>query len=161
MVKKRAGLPDSFQLQVQKPVDLGDYLEEDLSFPKQAGGANAPATDYSQPAPQRFSPSQSDDDEPSIPERKRVPDPPRKQVNMKPETLRKAEELLALIQQRGPQKDAAASEMFDAIITALYDAKSRIDLSNVPRRGRWGSPTAGAFVTALSEAFSRAIGTAR
>ena len=40
---------------------------------------------------------------------------------------------------------------------ALYEAMEQIDLSNVPARGRWGTPTAQAFPISLKSAFQAAI----
>jgi hypothetical protein len=83
--------------------------------------------------------------------------PPRKQVNMNPETLRMVDELLEYIQTYSGQKDTKASEIFHALIAALYEARELLDFSNVPPRGRWGSPTARAFPVALKNAFGAAI----
>jgi hypothetical protein len=86
-----------------------------------------------------------------------VKNPPRKQVNMNPETLRMVDELLAYIQAYSGQKDTKASEMFQALIAALYEARELLDFSGVLRRGRWGSPTARAFPVALKNAFGAAV----
>ena len=168
MAKKKAGLPESFDLRVERPVDLGDYLDEEaFTAPDEGMSRNFDNTELSQvrkaKEPDRpgdelkSNPAESRARKPQNPRPKRMVEPPRKQVNMKPDTLRKADELVRIIQERGPQRDAAASEMFDAVIATLYDAKDQIDLSNVPKRGRWGSPTASAFVAAIGEAFAHAI----
>jgi hypothetical protein len=68
--------------------------------------------------------------------RKRVQGPPRKQVNMNPETLRMVDELLTQIQTYSGQKDAKASEMFHALVSALYESRKLLDLSNFQPRGR-------------------------
>jgi hypothetical protein len=83
--------------------------------------------------------------------------PPRKQVNMNPETLRMVEELLDFVQTYGGQNDTKASELFEALVLTLYEAREQLDLSRVPPRGRWGSPTARAFPTALKNTFQAAI----
>ena len=166
MSDKKPGLPASFRIEVESPVDLGDYLDEgfgnervtdeaelvESSLPENSSAPLASevgATEEVAPQPARRNGE--------VPTPKREAEPPRKQINMRPETYKKAEELLAIIQVRGPQRDAAASEMFDAMISALYQAKDRLDLSGVPKRGRWGTPTASAFIESLSRAFSEAI----
>ena len=177
MTNKKPGLPESFSIEVDSPVDLGDYLDEE-----RFGAENAPLKTTSD--------SEELEEEQSLGTRSiksfkiskaalkqanilhdkegkleserlatntKARTATRKQINMKPETLRKAEELLWIIRERGPQRDAAASELFDAIMAALYEARDQIDLSTVSKRGRWGSPTAAAFVTSLRSAFTEAI----
>ena len=85
------------------------------------------------------------------------PSPPRKQVNMNPETLRMVDELLHHIQSYSGQKDAKASEMFHGLVSALYDSRAYLNFSDVPPRGQWGSPTARAFPIALKKVFRDAI----
>lgn len=79
------------------------------------------------------------------------------QVNMRPETLAMAEELLTLIRTRSVQRDAKASEMFDALVGMLYEARQALQLDLLPRRGRWGTPAARAFTEALGLLFKAAI----
>jgi hypothetical protein len=81
----------------------------------------------------------------------------RKQLNLNPETLRMVDELLHYIQTQSVQKDAKASEMFHALVAALYDSREFLSLTDVPPRGRWGIPTAFAFPVALKNAFHSAI----
>ena len=81
----------------------------------------------------------------------------RKQLNLNPETLRMVDELLHHIQTQSVQKDAKASEMFHALVAALYDSREFLTLADVPPRGRWGTPTAFAFPVALKNAFQSAI----
>jgi len=81
----------------------------------------------------------------------------RKQVNMNGDTLRMVEELLDQIQRYSRQKDTKASEMFHALVSAIYEARDLLDFSNVQPRGKWGTPTARAFPIALKNAFQKAI----
>ena len=83
--------------------------------------------------------------------------PPRKQINMRPETLDRARELLWLVQEYGPQPDAKASEMFEALVDLLWDARGQLDLSDVPLRGKWGDASAREFPQHLKRAFATAI----
>lgn len=143
--KQEVGLPSSFGISVpmdsSKPVDLGGYLDEVFETPQPA--SKVPAVEKEPPTPPR--------------EKPRRIEPPRKQVNMKPETMRKIEELLKIVRNRGPQRTAAMSEVFDALISVLYEVRDSIDFAGVPKRGQWGSATASAYVSALGKSFSKAI----
>ena len=147
---KKPGLPESFNLKVKNPVELGDY------FDLEEGGGEAiqQSTAYnSQPTNQRSIIEEPPSTKP------RDKEPPRKQINMKPETLRKVDELLKIIRETGPQKDAAASELFDAMVSAVFDAKDDLNFSHLAKRGRWGSATAEAFVAGISYGINVAIST--
>ena len=155
MAKGKPGLPESFEFNVETPVELGDYLDDDLKE-LTVESHNQPRT--STAANEKRKKLDSDDTTPSRSQPiKSGVEPPRKQINMTPETLRKVEELLDIVRERGPQRNAASSEMFDALISTLHEARDSIDLSGVPSRGRWGTATAAAFITALSLAFAVAI----
>jgi len=82
---------------------------------------------------------------------------PRKQVNMTPETLHMVDEILDYVRTYGVQKDTKASELFHALVLALYEARDYLDLSRVQPRGRWGTPTAAAFPIAIKNAIQAAI----
>lgn len=166
MAKNERGLPSSFGLDVDSPADLGDYLEDEIPpFFTPKVNQNGEADVKSETQDNVVSISTNKEKVASTPSevkketrrKKREVEPPRKQVNMKADTLRKVDELLFEIRQKGVQKDAAASEMFDALISALYDSRHNIDYSNIPKRGQWGSETAEAFIDSLSLAFARAI----
>jgi hypothetical protein len=79
------------------------------------------------------------------------------QFNMRPETAKMFGEIVEFVQRYSLQNDAKASEIFDAVISVLHDAKEEMAFNDVPRRGKWGTPTARAFPTALGNAFARAI----
>ena len=83
--------------------------------------------------------------------------PPRKQINMRPATLDRARELLWLVQEYGPQPDAKASEMFEALVDLLYESRHRLSLAEVPLRGKWGEASAREFPQHLKRAFAHAI----
>jgi hypothetical protein len=56
-----------------------------------------------------------------------------------------------------PQSDASVNEVFQGIMQLLHNAKNELELSELPRRGAWGSVTAKNFPGALSEVFEQAI----
>ena len=70
------------------------------------------------------------------------------------------EDLIDHVQTYSVQKDAKASEVFHALVLAIFEATEFMDLSEVPARGRWGSPSAKAFPISLKNAFQEAIAVA-
>ncbi len=90
--------------------------------------------------------------------RRRIPKaPPRKQINTTPETQRMIDEIIDFVQSYSVQRDAKASEIFHALVLALHESTEFLDLSSVPARGRWGTPTAQAFPISLKSAIKAAI----
>ena len=182
MAKSNRGLPPDFALDIPdrpKPVDLGDYLDEVDAPPpkvparpaaKEAPPSPAPAHQPAASAPSNNiveMPRQAPQDEPDRdqesnsnypPRRKRAfKIPPRRQINMSPDTQRMVDELIDYVQAYSVQRDAKGSEVFHGLVLALYEAMEQVDLSNVPARGRWGTPTAQAFPISLKSAFQAAI----
>ena len=156
MAKKESrGLPPDFDLKLpDKPVELGDYLDEDAARSSSIAPPPAP------PAPMPIAPPP--------PQRSYLPTQPlrpatvpRKQLNGTPETMRMLDELLMQIRQQSVEKDVRASELFHAMVMCVYEARPYLDLSTIPPRGRWGSPTAASLPVALKDAFMDAIGRAR
>lgn len=184
---KTRGLPSSFQLEVpreslMRPVQLGEYLDDDIgpapvprerpaspavtsaperSMPTRVAAVPArkvlPMRGEGTPSPLAQAEALEETEEPVTISRPPGKNPPRKQVNMNPETLRMVDDLLDQIQDYSGQKDAKVSEMFHALVSALYEARELLDFSEVQSRGKWGSPTARAFPVSLKNAFRRAI----
>lgn len=173
MATKR-GLPPGFDLDVptavrEQPVQLGDYIDElegpapprplkkpevvEQSVPEVANADNVEAPSQSEPA----KPEQRPKTATGSRRRRKPKGPSRKQVNMTPETIRMIEEIIEDVQEFSVQKDAKGSEVFHALVLALYEARKSLDLTEVPSRGRWGTPTAKAFPIALKNAFQDAI----
>jgi hypothetical protein len=173
--KKSRGLPSSFQLDVaraavERPVQLGDYLDEEETPPAAtlitSRTPAAPVAEVHRGAPVDVNtPAVSAAVHPArMRPRSPVPKPmrlattvPRKQVNMTPETLRMVEEILDYVRTYSVQKDTKASELFHALVLALYEARDYLDLSRVQPRGRWGTPTAAAFPIGVKNAIQAAI----
>lgn len=176
MVKRR-GLPSTFQLDVPRealktPVQLGEYLDEDEeparripeARPKQPplGSVSSPPirenniVDLPLPVP-AIAELEPELLAPPTPDRRTLKSPPRKQLNMNPETLRMVDELLHYLQSFSGQKDAKVSEMFHGMVLALYEARDLLNFSNVQPRGRWGTPMARAFPISLKNVFRAAI----
>src|SRR5690348_16125124 len=138
--KESRGLPPDFDLNIpiDKPVELGDYLDEDAA---QSGNAaqrrvDAPAAAAWQQPPL---PSNAVAASPSTPTpvAQQFPQPgyiatqqfrpaavPRKQLNGTPETMRMLDELLMQIRQQSVEKDVRTSELFHAMVLCLYEART-------------------------------------
>ena len=176
MDKKTRGLPPSFQLNVARgavnsPVQLGDYLDEEDSpstvvtaFPPRESTSDSVEKKDSEYVKEPTSSREPPVTQIQFRSRAPVPKPtrlpvtvPRKQVNMTPETLRMVDEILNYVQTYSVQKDTKASELFHALVLALYEARDYLDLSRVQPRGRWGTPTAAAFPIAIKNAIQTAI----
>ncbi|GIW88224.1 MAG: hypothetical protein KatS3mg108_2548 [Isosphaeraceae bacterium] len=85
------------------------------------------------------------------------PKGPRREISMTPETLRMSDELLDVIRGGSGQRDTKASELFHALVLLVHEAMDGIDTHAIPRRGRWGTPTARAYPLELKNAFLRAL----
>jgi len=168
-----------------KPVELNDYLDEVEARPvRQQPARQQPEPQRSKPEPESQAPSpapppeskvvemprqqgepaskpaakqEQDEPRPKAKKRRTPKPPPRRQINMSPETQRMVDELIDYVQTYGVQKDAKGSEVFHGLVLALYESLEHVDLSNVPARGRWGTPTAQAFPINLKSAFKAAI----
>src|SRR5262245_41482297 len=182
MLRKERGLPEGFGIAVPQPppkrtpVKLDDYLEREIQegakpLPAAPVGQRSPATepplgarDTLQPTPHIIAAPQPPPPQARpvlFPQRLRqrsAPQkPPRAQVNMTPEVHRMMQALVQHFSTYGLQKDTSASELIDALVTALHEARDQLDLSNVPPHGHWGTPTARAFRTSLKNAIIDAI----
>jgi hypothetical protein len=155
---------------ITKPVELGDYLDEEPPKPPKAREqpriAEPVAVEIEAP------PAREPTQRALIPGTERLPraEPAnptrmarqrstirRKQVNMNPETLGMVDDLLSHFQRYSVQKDLAASELFEALVLSLFEAREQLDLSRIGPRGRWGTPTATSFPGALANAIQEAI----
>lgn len=89
----------------------------------------------------------------------RLPRPkaPRREMSMTPETLRMSDELLDVIRSGSGQRDTKANELFHALVLLVHEAVDELDVHAIPKRGRWGSPTARAYPVELKNAFLKAL----
>ena len=89
----------------------------------------------------------------------RLPRPkaPRREMSMTPETLRMSDELLDVIRSGSGQRDTKANELFHALVLLVHEAVDELDAHAIPKRGRWGSPTARAYPVELKNAFLKAL----
>ena len=146
-------------------MQLGDYLDEEFSRPETPSRA-AESMEYGSAAAAVYSrgyaPVSSYEPVRAVNGQSVRPAVvPRKQVNMTPETLRMVDELLTQVRTYSMEKDIRNSELFHALVLCVYEARGNLDLSGVPPRGRWGSPTAAALPVALKNAFQDAVARTR
>ena len=184
MAKAKSGLPEGFDIGVTAadlagPAQIGGYLDDDPALDiARLMKKTAPAAE-SEPA-SAFAKEERETKRVSAPPpsaptgvRPQVltsappakenevaasrPNPPRRrlQVNLDPEGERMVEELLALLSAQSSEREIKVSEFVQALVLNLYSARSEINLGSLPPRGRWGSPTAKSFPTALCQAFCR------
>lgn len=167
--KEQRGLPPEFDLRLpgDKPVQLGDYLDEEDALPrvgKQRTQPEAVAPVYQPPVPPTLPPPALPPQPPRVYFSRQQLRPgavPRKQLNATPETMRMLDELLVQVRQQSMEKDVRTSELFHAMVLCVYEARAYLDLSGVQPRGRWGSPTAASLPVALKNAFMDAIARTR
>jgi hypothetical protein len=166
MAKVARGLPETFELDLpDQPVHIGDFLDEE---PPAIPVRRPTPTILPQPVVERFVAAEEIQPRAAreiVGERSPVravaraaqPSIIRYQLNLTPKSKMQLEELVKHVRTYSPQNDARVSEVFQGIMTLLHNAMDEIELSELPRRGAWGSVTAKNFPGALSEAFERAI----
>ena len=159
MGKRKAGIPAGFKLDLEKPdestkpIRRGDYLDEIDARPT----ATAVVTPPVQVEPkQKTEPPKR---EAKITVANSV-SAKRTRLNVSHEARERLSKIVGYMRQFGPEDDIRASEVLEATILALYEAREHLDLSNVRRRGKWGSPTHKMFPIALAESVSKGIASA-
>jgi hypothetical protein len=184
--KFKPGNPEGFSLNVDPVRDLGDYLDEPSPVvPRKAREENiqqqgltaAPvgqaastsrsaAESSAPPRPITPSPVATQPATPPVttpaPEtvqekRGAKPKSPRREISMTPDTLRMSDELLDIIRSRSGQRDTKANELFHALVLLVHEVRDELDPHTIPKRGRWGTPTARAYPLELKNAFLRAL----
>lgn len=162
MARKKRGLPEGFTLDMEKPdesskpIRRGDYLDEIDARPLPVAVTVPPAPEETEPDPELKT-------EQAQPETKAVTSASavkRTRLNVSHEARDRLSKVVANMKQFGPEDDIRASEVLEAAILSLYEAREHLDLSNVRRRGKWGSATHRMFPIALAESISKAIATA-
>lgn len=100
-----------------------------------------------------------DHEHPQPPPKQQKAKPPvrRLQINLTPESERQIHELLEMIAAQSAEQNVTFSDIFTALILNLSESRTSLNVSRLPLRGRWGSPTARSFPVALAQAFREAI----
>ena len=175
MAKKKAGLPDGYDLRVTSselkdgPVSLSGYLDDEKPRyvppvePVKVVAQQATIRPVVEAVPQRsysqeeVSPRVREISTPAPAVRK----PPREkirrlQINITPEIERKGEELLEILGRQSPDGRVTVSELMQALVLNLYDARDQIN-GRLPERGRWGTSSAKSYPAELAIVLREAI----
>lgn len=185
--KYKRGIPNDFVFDPVPVANLGDYLDEVHPLPALARAKVKPPRPEKTAAPElapqptaNVSPAAESppplvaagaDAKPKAPstpvaqsnshpsERTRLPrhTGPRREINMSPETLRMSDDLLDLIRGGSGQRDTKANELIHALVLLAFEVKDALDPFAIPKRGRWGTPTARAYPIELKNAFLHAL----
>lgn len=173
MAKKKAGLPEGFDLRVTSsdlldgPATLSGYLDdaprltpppvarkvEPVEAPKPQIRVVPPRESYEEISPVTFENSKVVEKKISKPQRKPLR---RIQINVTPEIERKVDELLRILGNQSPDGSVTASEMFQALVLNLYDARDNIN-GRLPQRGKWGTTSAKSYPAELAIVLRQAL----
>ncbi len=159
MAIRKTGLPKGFTFEVDKPnedapVRSGDYLDEMLSPSKIT--SNVPnSIEPSVPTKQEdISPTEKT----IVTKKISMPaTPQRTRINITMDRRTRLGKIVDHMAKFGPEPDVRASEVVEALILALYDHREHLDMSNVRRRGRYGSASHKNFPIALAESVAEAM----
>ena len=156
MAKRRAGLPEGFTLDIERPADkpirmvwpfatggLGARTKKAEKHAAQAKIESEPPGTRKAPKAARAAPASAE--------------VPRTRLNVSVDGQRKLDAIWQRMREFGPEKTLRKSEIIEAMILATYEARDQLDLSNVRRRGKYGSTTHKNFPIALAESVKRAI----
>lgn len=168
MAKPARGLPSGFAINLpdEGPVEIGDCLDEapPVLHRKAVKPMQQAAVERMEPqsfTPQLVPPRSEGEREvaPARPVQRNAQASKviRYQLNLTPKSKTMFEELMKHVQTFSPEGDTRTSEVFQGVIGVLHSAMDELDLSELPRRGAWGSVTAKKFPNALGGAFEQAI----
>lgn len=177
MAKKKRAIPAGFDLGITKPderpIRIGDYLDEidsrpaGSAVPQAAQAAPVPepkSQPLTEPKPKKPDPKPKSEPKAKIeekpkaaPQSKPSTSAPRTRLNVSLEGQGRLDAIWDRMRAYGPEKSLNKSEIIEAMILATYEARDQLDLSNVRRRGKYGSATHKNFPIALAESVKRAI----
>jgi len=165
MSKRKAGIPSGFKLDIEKPephskpVRLGDYLDEEVT----PQNKQPPAPSKPDPVAQAESPLPNSnidlfgDESPKAAKPLSTTVNKRTRLNVSNDSRKKLSAIVDRMARYGPEPDVRASEVVEALIIALYDVRENLDLNNVRRRGKYGSPSHKNFPISLAESITKAM----
>lgn len=168
MAKSARGLPSNFAINLpdEGPVEIGDFLDEapPVHYRKASHQLQqAAVAQVEQPAftpeivPARTEQERGVAVARPVQRNAQASKVIRYQLNLTPKSKTMFEELMKHVQTFSPEGDTRTSEVFQGVIGVLHSAMDELDLSDLPRRGAWGSVTAKNFPNALGWAFEQAI----
>ena len=166
MSKRKPGMPAGFTLELDRPDDdgpvkSGDYLDEMFSSNKTAAIAVAEPRPKPSipPSPPAEKPMTKETPRPKRPQPSSMGVTSRTRLNVSAEGRKRLGGIVDHMRKFGPEPDVRASEVIEALILALYDHREHLDMSNVRRRGKYGSATHKNFPITLAESVAGAMAT--
>lgn len=175
MAKKKRAIPAGFDLGITKPderpIRIGDYLDEidarpaGIAVPQTAQAVQIQEPQrkpLTEPMPKKPDPKPRSEpgaqlEQKPAPQSKLSTNAPRTRLNVSLEGQGRLDAIWDRMRAYGPEKSLNKSEIIEAMILATYEARDQLDLSNVRRRGKYGSATHKNFPIALAESVKRAI----
>lgn len=174
MAKAKAGLPDGFDLKVGKselvaaPARLPGYLDRNFVRPP-VEEVNV-RTEIVAPGPVNRIPQvdlpikheprhvvSNTEERPLFADNTVKKPRERLQINFSVDAKEKVMELASIVARQGRQKDINFNDIIEACIVALHDCRMDLNVGELPIRGRWGTPTAKSFRTALAQAIKQCL----
>lgn len=159
--KRKAGMPQGFTLELDRPdedapVRSGDYLDEVLAPPRKPTPTPTEAPTASPPpAPDSKVEVKAEPSPPPASTVAKVTASPatvsRTRLNVTAEGRKRLGGIVDHMKRFGPEPDVRASEVIEALILAMYEHREHLDMSNVRRRGKYGSATHKNFPITLAE----------
>lgn len=160
---KKKGLLEDFDLgdkpDEDTPVHVGDYLEETTSRISEAAPKASPARQVKKKAAKKKQAGRA-----TMPSAARVQHESssgRTRLNITEEKRDQLDEIVREMQRIGPERYLKASEIVDALISVLHDAREHLDMGMVRRRGKFGSQQHRMYRDALAESIRVTIATHR
>lgn len=174
---KQRGMPKGLDLlgARPKPVRSGDYLDEVLAptaTPRQVSEALQPVVaspvepegrqkrppetvvgEGSGDAPSTTAPAKEEESRP----RRKTKDIHRARLNVSDDGMDRLREVVSYIESYGPEPTIKASEVIEAAISIVHEARGRLDLSKMRRRGKYGTTSHQVYSAALAESIKRAV----
>lgn len=166
---KKKGMLDGFDLlgsedRPDEPVHVGDYLEETTApKPKPKAAPLAPVAKKRAP---KKAPTKTADDKKKLAEKEPAGAQPvaqaqstsgRTRLNITDEQRDKLDEIVREMHRVGPERYLKASEVVDALISVLHEAREHLDMGMVRRRGKFGTQQHRMYREALAESIRATI----
>src|SRR5690606_8160672 len=140
-MSKKKGLLADFDLlgeddKPDEPVHVGDYLEETTA--KKLAPVNTPRQEQKLPAARRPAPERAPATkrEAALPAPNPLTTSGRTRLNITDEQRDKLDEIVHEMHRVGPERYLKASEVVDALLSVLHDAREHRATGMQPRRGK-------------------------
>ncbi len=158
---KKKGMLEDFDLlgeedRPDEPVHVGDYLEETTTTKPQPAPAKRTRTAAKKPS-KPANDKKAVEKAPAQPTSQAQSTSGRTRLNITDEQRDKLDEIVREMQRVGPERYLKASEVVDALISVLHDAREQLDMAVVRRRGKFGTQQHRMYREALAESIRLTI----